>query len=65
MKRKTSCRPTTSKFPILHQLCSLIPTHLVPKLARDTGVEDHARTFSPWSQVVSLLDAQLTHALGL
>jgi hypothetical protein len=57
--------PTTSKFSNLRQLCNLIPTHLVPKLARDTGVEDHARMFSPWSQVVSLLDAQLTHALGL
>jgi hypothetical protein len=50
---------------MLRQLCNLIPTHLVPKLARDTGVEDHARMFSPWSQVVSLLDAQLTQALGL
>ena len=65
MKKKTSYKPTASKFSILRQLCNLIPTHLVPKLARDTGVEDHARTFSPWSQVVSLLYAQLTHALGL
>jgi hypothetical protein len=65
MKKKTSYKPTASKFSILRQLCNLIPAHLVPKLARDTGVEDHARTFSPWSQVVSLLYAQLTHALGL
>jgi hypothetical protein len=65
MKKKTSYKPTVSKFSILRQLCNLIPPHLVPKLARDTGVEDHARTFSPWSQVVSLLYAQLTHALGL
>jgi hypothetical protein len=65
MKIKTSYKPTASKFSVLRQLCNLIPPHLVPKLARDTGVEDHARTFSPWSQVVSLLYAQLTHALGL
>jgi hypothetical protein len=58
-------QPTASKFSVLRQLCNLIPPHLVPKLARDTGVQDHARTFSPWSQVVSLLYAQLTHALGL
>ena len=45
MKTKTSYKPTVSKFSILRQLCNLIPTHLVPKLARDTGVEDHARTF--------------------
>jgi hypothetical protein len=65
MKTKTSYKPTASKFSILRQLCNLIPPHLVPKLARDTGVDEHARTFSPWSQVVSLLYAQLTHALGL
>ena len=65
MKKKTSYKPAAGKFSVLRQLCNLIPTHLVPKLARDTGVEDHARTFSPWSQVVSLLYAQLTHALGL
>jgi hypothetical protein len=38
---------------------------LVSKLARDTGAADKARTFSPWSHVVSLLFAQLTHAIGL
>jgi hypothetical protein len=29
------------------------------------GVEAKSRTYSPWSHVVSLLFAQLTHALGL
>ena len=62
---KKNHQANASKFSVLRQLCNLIPPHLVPKLARDTGVEDHARTFSPWSQVVSLLYAQLTHALGL
>ena len=38
---------------------------MVPKLARETGVDQKARTFSPWSHVVSLLFAQLTHAIGL
>ncbi|MGA9780195.1 MAG: DUF4372 domain-containing protein [Verrucomicrobiia bacterium] len=64
MKIKT-IQANAGKLSILRQLCNLIPPHLVPKLARDTGVEDHARTFSPWSQVISLLYAQLTHALGL
>jgi hypothetical protein len=49
----------------LSQLCKFIPGHLVPKLARETGVEDQARTFTPWSHVVSLLYAQLAHALSL
>ena len=35
------------------------------KIARETGVKDRSRTFSPWSHTVSLLDAQLTHCIGL
>src|SRR5208282_5272428 len=65
MKNQTRHKPTASKFSLLRQLCNFIPPHLVPRLARQTGVEDQARTFSPWSHVVSLLYAQLTHALGL
>jgi hypothetical protein len=34
-------------------------------LARATKVDEHARTFSPWSHVVALFFAQLTHAIGL
>jgi len=55
--------PTRSKFTILGQVCNLIPKHLVPRLARESGVD--SRTFSPWSHVVSLLDAQLSHSIGL
>jgi hypothetical protein len=64
MKKKQN-KPTRSKFSVLHQLCNLIPTHLVAKLAREHRVDEKSRTFSPWSHVVSLLFAQLTHALGL
>jgi hypothetical protein len=65
MKNKTTHKPTRGSFTLLRQLCNLIPSHLVPKLARDTGVEEKSRSFKPWSHVVSLLYAQLTHALGL
>jgi len=58
-------KPTTSSLSILRQICNFIPPHLVPKLARETRVDEKARTFSPWSHVVSLLYAQLTHSLGL
>lgn len=64
MKKKQN-KPTRAKFSVLHQLCNLIPTHLVAKLAREHGVDKRSRTFSPWSHVVSLVFAQLTHALGL
>ena len=58
-------KPTSSKLTILNQLCNLIPPHLVTKLARETGVDERARTFTPWSHVVALLYAQLTLSLGL
>ena len=65
MKSQTRHKPTVSKFSLLRQLCNLIPNHLVPQLARATGSEAQARTFSPWSHVVSLMYAQVTHSLGL
>jgi Transposase DDE domain/Domain of unknown function (DUF4372) len=65
MKKQTLRKPTRSSFTLLRQLCNLIPNHLVPQLARDTGVEEKSRSFTPWSHVVSLIYAQLTHALGL
>ena len=64
MKKKTT-KPTRSPFNILRQICNLIPEHEVPKIARQTGVQDQSRTFSPWSHVVSLCHGQLTHCIGL
>ena len=57
--------PAVSKLNLLRQICNWIPDFLVPKLARETGVEKKVRTFSAWSHVVSLLYAQLTHSIGL
>ena len=57
--------PSRGQFAVLRQICNLIPSYLVPKLARETGVEKKARTFSPWSHLISLIYAQLTHAIGL
>src|SRR5713226_6591649 len=65
MKKQTQRKPTPGKFSLLRQLCNLIPNHLVPRLAREHSVEQKSRTFLPWSHVVSLIYAQLTHALGL
>jgi len=58
-------RPARSQFTILKQIFGLIPGHLVPKLAREHGVEAKSRSFTPWSHGVSLLFAQLSHALSL
>ena len=37
----------------------------MPKLARETGVDEQARTFDEWSHIVSLCYAQVTHSIGL
>lgn len=65
MKNKNKNVPAPSKLNLLRQICNFIPDFLVPKLARETGVEKKVRTFSAWSHVVSLLYAQLTHSIGL
>jgi len=63
--KKQKTNPTRSKFPILRQLCNLIPPFMVSTTAREQGVHKKARTFSSWSHVVSLIYAQLTHSISL
>jgi len=63
--QKTNRKPTRNRFTLLRQLCNLIPNHLVPGLARQHDAQAKSRTFKPWGHVVSLIYAQLTHALGL
>jgi len=53
------------KYTMFKQVCNLIPGHLVNKLAKKHGVEEKSRTFTPWSHVVALVYAHLTHAIGL
>src|ERR1039457_4117071 len=57
--------PAPSKLNLLRQICNFIPEFLVAKLALETKVAEKARTFSPWSHVVALVYAQLTHSIGL
>lgn len=64
-KQNHTTAPVRSQWSVLRQICKLIPNHLVPKLARETGTEPLCRTFSPWSHCVALLFGQLTHAFGL
>src|SRR6058998_1328186 len=64
MKNKT-IKPTRSTFTIARQLFKFVPRDEVRRIARETGVDDKSRTFSPWSHVVSLGFAQLSHSIGL
>lgn len=65
MKKQTKPLQRPHKFEVLRQICNLIPNFVVAKVARRTGVDKKARTFTPWSHVVAMLYAQLTHAIGL
>lgn len=63
--KKQRVNPTVYACSVLRQICNLIPPHVVPKLAREHGVDEKARTFTPWSHVVSLMFAHLSRAMGL
>lgn len=56
-------KSTRGKMTLVRQTCELIPSHLVPKLAREFDVD--ARKLSAWSHVTAHLYGQLTHAVGL
>src|SRR5258706_4985340 len=63
MMKKEIQRP--HNLSVFRQICNLIPTFLVSKLARESGAQKQARKFSPWSHLVALLYAQMTHSIGL
>ena len=65
MKNKNPIQPNRGQFTVLRQVCQLIPPHLVSKTARVTGVDEKSRTYSAWSHVVTMLYAQISHALSL
>lgn len=65
MNKPRATVSTPHQYCVLRQICNYIPVFLVSRLAHATGVDQKARTFSPWSHVVALLYAQLTHAIGL
>lgn len=65
MKKTNSQRSSQRQATVLRQLVERIPGYLVAKLAREHGVEGQARKFTPWSHVVALVYAQLSHALSL
>jgi len=57
--------PSKSKVTVLKQISKLIPRNLVPKLAKKHGVDKQSRTFTPWSHILTLMYAQLSHAMSL
>ena len=56
---------TAGKVAVLRQICNLIPTHLIGRLAKEHGSEKHARDFSHWSHAVALLFSKVVHCFGL
>jgi hypothetical protein len=58
-------KPSKRKITVLKQICKLIPGNVVSKLAKKHGVDKQSRSFSPWSHVISLAYAQLSHAMSL
>jgi hypothetical protein len=65
MKKQQPFSPAGFSYTILRQVCNLIPPHLVKRLAELYGVDERSRGFTPWSHLVSLIYAHLTHAVSL
>lgn len=63
--RGAAVKPTRHKFTILKQVMDRISPCVVSKLASKRGVDKKSRTFSPWSHVLSMVFAHLSHALSL
>ncbi|MBI4026753.1 MAG: DUF4372 domain-containing protein [Verrucomicrobia bacterium] len=49
----------------MNHLCNLIPLHLAPKSARETGIEKQWRGFSPWRHSVTMISGQAAHSVSL
>ncbi len=64
MKTK-NINSTASKVPVLRQLCNLIPAHRLAGIVEKHNSKDHARDFTHWSHVVSLLFSKIVHCFGL
>jgi hypothetical protein len=64
MKTKQKA-PARSNNVAFHQILKIIPRHLVGRIARETGIESKARTFSVFSHLGAMLFAQITHAISL
>jgi hypothetical protein len=58
-------RPAKHKFTILKQVMDRISPYTVSNLAHKYAVDKKSRSYSPWSHVVSMIFAQLSHALSL
>jgi len=63
--KKKNINATASKVTVLGQVCKLIPTHCLSGIVSRHQSEHHARDFSHWSQVVSLLYSKIVHCFGL
>ena len=55
--------PAPLKLNLLRQICDLIPEFLVAKIARETKVDEKART-SGLGVMSSAWSTQLTHSIG-
>ncbi len=65
MKKKNSKKPAKSYVVVLKQVLNHIPRKIVNECAHTSGAEKHARTFSVYSHLVSLLYAQISKSMSL
>lgn len=61
----TKPTPARSHIVVLQQLLKLIPRGMIPRIGRESGAADKARSFSVLSHLSAMIFAQLTRSLSL
>jgi hypothetical protein len=62
---KSKNKPAKSKFTGFRQVCQTIPGYFTTEIAREVGIDEHSRSFSPWSHTCSMMYAQVAHSQSL
>lgn len=65
MKKNTDQPPDASYDVAFHQIIKLIPRGVIGRLARETGVQSKARSFSVFSHLGAMIFSQLAYCLSL
>jgi len=63
--KNTKPKPAKSNFTIFRQVCQTIPGYFTTEIARELGVEQQSRSFSPWSHTCAMMYAQVSHSQSL
>jgi hypothetical protein len=63
--QNTKPKPAKSNLTVFRQVCQTIPGYFTTEIAREVGLDNQCRTFSPWSHTCTMMYAHLAHSQSL